>query len=240
MSVMKNSEHKFDKSLVSEIDGKYFKKYGGFSREVVKNKCLACSREYYTLKSSNNCSDKCRAVTNSKENEDKITNAHFKMGESKSSVELFTPSGFRFIVDNDDLHSILRYRWTNDKDGYITTRFRVGEKWYNMKLHRIIMSAKQGEIIDHINGIPWDNRSENLRISNKSLNGYNRHKTSGKSGIPGVVINNNGTYTAKIKLPGSIRRHTQRTFETEQAARDYRKSFVESLASYNHPEANNN
>lgn len=31
-------------------------------------------------------------------------------------------------------------------------------------LHRVLLSAKEGELVDHINGNPMDNRRENLRI----------------------------------------------------------------------------
>jgi alpha-L-fucosidase len=47
---------------------------------------------------------------------------------------------------------------------------RIGKTY----LHRMIISAKNGQIIDHINQNKLDNRLCNLRIVSKSLNNYNK------------------------------------------------------------------
>lgn len=44
-------------------------------------------------------------------------------------------------------------------------------------LHRIIVGAKRGELVDHINGNGLDNRHENLRICTHQENCCNRKKT---------------------------------------------------------------
>ena len=59
-------------------------------------------------------------------------------------------------------------------------------------VHRIIWKIVYGEIpdgfnIDHINGNPWDNRLENLRLVTHSQNMHNARRHSGKGhGVKGV------------------------------------------------------
>lgn len=54
-------------------------------------------------------------------------------------------------------------------------------------MHRLIMNAQNGQMIDHINGNVLDNRKENLRLCNKSTNAMNckvhKHNTSGYKGV---------------------------------------------------------
>lgn len=52
--------------------------------------------------------------------------------------------------------------------------YRVRKYKSYVYLHRLIMNAKKGEIVDHINRDKADNRRENLRIVSKSLNNYNK------------------------------------------------------------------
>ena len=51
----------------------------------------------------------------------------------------------------------------------------VGYFKYNGKyLHRIIIGAEKGQIVDHINRNKTDNRISNLRIVSTALNNYNK------------------------------------------------------------------
>lgn len=54
-------------------------------------------------------------------------------------------------------------------------------------LHREVVNASDGQIVDHINGNSLDNRRQNLRIASKSLNAFNSDKAKGRSGIRNVV-----------------------------------------------------
>ena len=71
--------------------------------------------------------------------------------------------------------------------GYLAFDFR-GEKYL---VHRVIYALHFGDtpnIIDHINRVKDDNRIENLRESNKSLNGLNKGlRKDNKSGVSGVT-----------------------------------------------------
>ena len=74
--------------------------------------------------------------------------------------------------------------------------------------HRVAWAIFYGEwpqgAIDHINGIPDDNRIENLRLANAAENAMNRRPNDRKaSRLPhGVSRKNNGRFFAQIQKDG--------------------------------------
>lgn len=71
-------------------------------------------------------------------------------------------------------------------------------------MHRLIVGAVKGEIVDHVNGNTLDNRRENLRKCSKSQNAQNskRHR-DGVSGFKGVSFHRRSkTWRARIRNDG--------------------------------------
>jgi len=72
-------------------------------------------------------------------------------------------------------------------------------------MHRCVLNAANGQLVDHINNDKLDNRKLNLRFSNKSLNGVNtktiqKHK---KILAPrGIYSRPNNKWTARINILG--------------------------------------
>ena len=96
------------------------------------------------------------------------------------------------LVDEIDLEIVNKYSWTIS-DGYVKKFFEKNidgerKRWVKY-LHREIMGAKPGQIVDHINQNKLDNRRSNLRLADKSLNALNSNKSRGKTGLRGVVVN---------------------------------------------------
>jgi len=72
---------------------------------------------------------------------------------------------------------------------YVKTWVYIGNKKNKvMYFHRILINAKNGEMVDHINGNGLDNRRNNLRIVNASQNGMNKKSKLGVSGFTGVTF----------------------------------------------------
>src|SRR5512139_3981216 len=83
---------------------------------------------------------------------------------------------FYALVDDEDLPRVEKYRWrTWGKIGFYVRATKPVFPKTHQQLHRLIMRAEEGQIIDHINGNPLDNRKSNLRICSPSINSQNRH-----------------------------------------------------------------
>lgn len=86
------------------------------------------------------------------------------------------------IVDDADYDRINEHKWCYD--GSYAQRKRNGE---NIRMHRVLVGAKKGEIVDHINRNKLDNRRSNLRVVSRTVNLLNsktpKHNTSGHKGV---------------------------------------------------------
>lgn len=81
-------------------------------------------------------------------------------------------SNCEFKIDYELWEKLKEHKWYYDAStGYVHTRIN-NKKLY---LHRMVLSAKKGDIVDHINRNKLDNSVENLRIVSKSLNNHNRN-----------------------------------------------------------------
>jgi hypothetical protein len=70
-------------------------------------------------------------------------------------------------------------KWFCSKSGYSRTLYAFcnvpfGSKTRAAYMHRILINAKPGQVIDHANGNALDNRIKNLRLADRAQNGWNR------------------------------------------------------------------
>lgn len=90
----------------------------------------------------------------------------------------------RTLIDLDDIEKVKDYRWSFK--GYVGKGYVKNEK-NKLFLHKFIMNAPKGVVVDHINHNKLDNRKCNLRICTHSQNNMNRVKQSNNtSGYTGV------------------------------------------------------
>lgn len=92
------------------------------------------------------------------------------------------PNGQFAIVDDEDFDLVSRYKWhtmvgSSGNHQYAVTKVRM---------HRLIMDAPPGYMVDHINGDTLDNRKSNLRLCTNSQNQQNTGSRGGSSQFKGV------------------------------------------------------
>lgn len=127
--------------------------------------------------------------------------------------------GQTVLIDKADYHLIKGITWyINKQTGYVFAD--LGRR--TVYMHRLIMNAGEGQMIDHKNGNRTDNRRSNLRFCTPAQNLCNKrpYKTN-PFGLKGVVQNkSNGKFLARISVNGKTRQIG--TFETiDEAAKAY-------------------
>lgn len=94
------------------------------------------------------------------------------------------------IIDIDDASLVLCHRWHLNNFGYAVRHAssqRRGSEPSKIYLHRFLMDAPKGCLVDHANGDRLDNRRSNLRVASKAQNAANsRLSTKNTSGFRGV------------------------------------------------------
>lgn len=135
--------------------------------------------------------------------------------------EIPLTQGLVALVDDDDYEWLMRRRWHANRN-------RPTAKFYaqsvinkkNTIMHRLILGARKGEQVDHINGDGLDNRRTNLRICNGSQNQHNRKlQINNKSGYKGVYFNKR-KWTARIVV-NNKKIYLGRFTDPTEAARAY-------------------
>lgn len=103
---------------------------------------------------------------------------------------------FKEKLDIEDFKNLKQYQWNINKCMNKKTNknpiFYAGTNHYGSSnntalMHRIIMNAPKGKVVDHINHDACDNRKSNLRICTQKENLENSNQYYGnKSGVRGV------------------------------------------------------
>jgi HNH endonuclease len=144
---------------------------------------------------------------------------------------LIPMAGMFVLLDQEDVDRVMERNWyPASKGGYIQST-QNGEV---VALHRFVFKAQKGDLVDHRNGHPWDNRKRNLRKATTSQNARNTrpHRTSSSQfkGVSVVQRKSGPRYRTLIQIDG--RQRQLGIFKSETtAARAYdaaaRKHFGE-------------
>lgn len=103
----------------------------------------------------------------------------------------------RALIDLGDIEKVGKHRWYASTKGYVKSQD-------NLRLHRLVMDAPDGYLVDHVNRIPLDNRKSNLRLCTPAENSRNVGVSqSNSTGFKGVYFEKlNNKYRARIKYNG--------------------------------------
>jgi hypothetical protein len=133
-----------------------------------------------------------------------------------SAMMFFNYKGKEFItiIDLEDAEMLkeLNVTWNghtgNTSEVYVRGTFpKKDGKRKSVMLHRFLMNAPEGLIVDHVNRNPLDNRKSNLRIVTSSQSSQNKGSYStNKSGIRGVYFcTTHKKWRAQVRFKGKTR-----------------------------------
>jgi len=116
--------------------------------------------------------------------------------------------GLRALVDDEDFERVDQHSWHSTKHRYGSAYARTNFGRKNTSMHRFILQAPKGTIVDHINRDTLDNRKANLRFVDRSENSWNTKLCArNTSGVKGVTFNaSHGRWVARISVRG-VRLH---------------------------------
>ena len=127
------------------------------------------------------------------------------MGTQK---QILLTQGKVALVDDKDYEWLNQWKWGYSHGYAKRIEHDYSDGWRNRRakriyMHRLIMGMAEGGLVDHINRDSLDNRRENLRVADKSVNAVNsKLRKDNSSGHKGVYIRSNGKYTVQIKRDG--------------------------------------
>jgi hypothetical protein len=123
----------------------------------------------------------------------------------------------RIQVDPEIFARYCNAPWHLNRKGYTQRTANALERAHGIRgtvlLHRLVVGARKGECVDHINGDPLDCRRANLRKCTLAENSMNRGRLSknNTSGERGVHLQNGG-WVVSLRCRG--KRYWRGTFTT--------------------------
>lgn len=124
---------------------------------------------------------------------------------------LVTYRGELVTVDWGDYLVLRNFKWRSHERGYIRTSIRIdhedGSYGYQvLSVHRLVMGARPGQLVDHIDGNPFNNCRSNLRIATSAQNVWNsRCRKNSKSKYKGLTwVAKRKNWRVRIRANGEL------------------------------------
>lgn len=126
------------------------------------------------------------------------------------------------LVDDEDFNMLNKYKWGATymhTSWYVRRTYRAGEKELMQLIHRVIMNAPKGMMVDHIDHNGLNNQKSNLRLCTNAENARNRVvMKGGSSKYKGVSYVKKNVRRWKARIQANCKEKTLGSFHTELEA----------------------
>lgn len=142
--------------------------------------------------------------------------------------EIPLTKGYIALVDDDDYGWLMERKWcalisTNKQGRYV---YAVSGCNPHLRMHRAILGAQHGELVDHIDGNTLNNQRLNLRKCTQAQNLRNAKKSRlNTTGFKGVTVYR-GKFQARI-WGGGIRHFLGQFATALEAHEAYKKAALQ-------------
>lgn len=127
-------------------------------------------------------------------------------------TEIKLTQGKIAIIDAEDFERVSQFKWlahtkNKGKTYYVERNVRISKnKAETVSMARFILNAQKGQVVDHIDKNPLNNRKNNLRLATPQQNQFNRnYSCNNKLKTKGVFWRSSKKkFIAQIKYNGKI------------------------------------
>ena len=144
-------------------------------------------------------------------------------------AKCYLSNGKAVLVSPESVPLLKKYTWCLAGNGYAMSRSCAPM----VTMHRLLMDARPGEIVDHIDRNPLNNTLENLRICTRRENSANTTlRRDNSAGFKGVsFVKSSGRYRAYIFANGK-QKHLGMFDTAAEAAARYAEAASALFGSY--------
>ncbi len=143
------------------------------------------------------------------------------------------------LVDAADYDWLSQWKWQASfrRTFYAARSITRKPLHYTIQMHRLILAAPKGQLVDHINHDTLDNRRCNLRLADYQQNARNRRLSiKSTSGMPGITWNKKlSKWIAQIGIDRKERKHLGCFDSAEDAKLAYEVAARQAFADFYHP-----
>ncbi len=126
-------------------------------------------------------------------------------------------------IDDEDLERVTQYKWHLYRNPKARTVYAITRtNGVDLRMHRLILGARKGEGIDHVNHDGLDNRRENLRMATTQQNTMNKRSFKNPGNKGAYYDKKRRQYRAQL-MYNRQRHNGPRRPTRAEAAQDYNR-----------------